>query len=100
MRIIGRPVLEEFIDSLVGHKDRRAMEGALKAWHREVKKATRNTTSEVKRMYGKASIISADRVVFDIKGGRLWPSGGRGFREGHCCGQVDRHAFGIRRYRR
>jgi mRNA interferase HigB len=33
-----------------------------------VKKATWATTSDIKRLYASASIISADRVVFNIKG--------------------------------
>jgi mRNA interferase HigB len=69
MRIIGRRILEEFMDSLARHKDKRAVEGALKAWHREAKRASWKTAADVKRMYGKASIDSAERVVFDIKGG-------------------------------
>lgn len=68
MRIIARRTLNEFVESLTGQKDRHAVEGALKAWYREVKQAEWKTSADVKRKYGKASIVS-DRIVFDIKGG-------------------------------
>jgi len=69
MRIIARRTLNEFVESLTGQKDKRAVEGALRAWYSEVKQAQWKTTADVKEMYAKASIISADRIVFDIKGG-------------------------------
>lgn len=69
MRIIARRTLNEFVESLTGRKDRRAVEAALSAWYHEVKQAQWETSADVKRRYAKASIISADRVVFDIKGG-------------------------------
>lgn len=44
------------------------MKSALDAWFDEVKKARWNNTAEVKRRYATASVISADRIVFNIKG--------------------------------
>lgn len=38
------------------------------AWFDEVKKARWFSAAEVKRRYATASIISADRIVFNIKG--------------------------------
>ena len=38
------------------------------AWFDEVKNARWSSTADVKRSYATASIISADRVVFNIKG--------------------------------
>jgi mRNA interferase HigB len=68
MRIIARRTLREFVDSLAGHKDRPAVKAALDAWFDEVSKASWSTSADVKRLYATASIVSADRVVFNIKG--------------------------------
>lgn len=38
------------------------------AWFTEVRKATWKSTADVKRLYASASIASADRIVFNIKG--------------------------------
>ena len=50
-----------------GHKDHAALKAALDAWFDEVKKARWSSTADVKRSYATASIVSADRVVFNIK---------------------------------
>jgi mRNA interferase HigB len=68
MRIIARRTLREFIEGRRGHKDRPALKAAVDAWFDEVKKARWTSTADVKRSYATASIISADRVVFNIKG--------------------------------
>ena len=69
MRIIARRTLTDFVDSLAGHKDQPAVKSALEAWFHEVKTAEWKTSADVKRDYATASIISADRIVFNIKGG-------------------------------
>jgi mRNA interferase HigB len=68
MRVIARRTLREFLESRVGHKDQRALKGALDAWFQEVRRSTWTSTADVKRQYRTASIVSADRVVFNIKG--------------------------------
>ena len=68
MRIIARRTLREFADARRGYKDYPALKAALDAWFDEVKKARWTGTADVKRSYATASIISADRVVFNIKG--------------------------------
>jgi mRNA interferase HigB len=68
MRIIARRTLREFVDGLAGHKDRPAAKAALDAWFDEVRKASWSTSADVKRLYATASNVSADRVVFSIKG--------------------------------
>ena len=68
MRIIARRTLTEFVASLAGHRDQRAVKAATDAWFEEARKAGWKDTSEVKRHFGTASIVSADRVVFNIKG--------------------------------
>ena len=68
MRIIARRTLREFVESRAGHKDRPALKAALDAWFAEVKAARWASTADVKRLYATASIVSADRIVFNIKG--------------------------------
>jgi mRNA interferase HigB len=68
VRVIARRTLTEFIDSLKGHKDQKAVKAGLEAWFAEVRKAAWQTGPAVKKLYATASIISADRVVFNIKG--------------------------------
>ena len=68
MRIIARRALREFVESLAGHKDQPAVKAALDAWFAEVSKAEWASTSDVKRLYATASIVSAERIVFNIKG--------------------------------
>jgi mRNA interferase HigB len=68
MRIIARRTLREFVDGRKGHKDHAALKAALDAWFDEVRKARWSGAADVKRSYATASIISADRIVFNIKG--------------------------------
>lgn len=66
MRVISRRTLREYIDSRAGHQDQKSLKNALDAWFAEVQKAKWENTDDVKRRFTWASIISADRVVFDI----------------------------------
>ncbi|HLY58691.1 MAG TPA: type II toxin-antitoxin system HigB family toxin [Stellaceae bacterium] len=68
MRIIARRTLREFVDSLAGHKDQPAVKATLDAWFDEVKKARWAGASDVKRSYATASIVTAERIVFNVKG--------------------------------
>ena len=68
MRIIARRTLTRFVAEHAGHKDQRALKAALDAWFDEVRRARWATPADVKRDYRTASIISTDRVVFNIKG--------------------------------
>ena len=68
MSIIARRTLREFVDRLEGHKDRPAVKAALDAWFDEVSKAEWASSADVKRLYATASIVSAERIVFNIKG--------------------------------
>jgi mRNA interferase HigB len=68
MRIIARRTLRDFVASRDGHKDQPALKAALEAWFAEVSKAAWASTADVKRLYATASIVSADRIVFNIKG--------------------------------
>jgi mRNA interferase HigB len=68
MRIIARRTLRQFVDSLSASKDRPAVKAALDAWFDEASKAAWKNTADVKRRYVTASIVTAERIVFNIKG--------------------------------
>ncbi|MBX9459027.1 MAG: type II toxin-antitoxin system HigB family toxin [Rhizobium sp.] len=68
MRIIARRTLREFVDRLAGHKDRLAVKASLDAWFAEVSRARWSSSSDVRTLYATASIVSAERIVFNIKG--------------------------------
>lgn len=66
MRIIARSTLHAFVRSLAGHKDQQAVKAD--TWFAETRKARWKSTADVKRMYATASIVSAERIVFNVKG--------------------------------
>jgi mRNA interferase HigB len=68
VRVIARRTLREFVDSRAGHKDHAALKAAVDAWFDEARRAEWKTTTDVKRRYATASIVSADRIVFNLKG--------------------------------
>jgi mRNA interferase HigB len=68
MRIIARRTLREFVEARAGHRDQQALKAALDAWFAEVRKASWRNTADIKRLYASASIVSSDRVVFNIRG--------------------------------
>ena len=68
MRIIARRTLREFVRSLAGHKDQPAVKAALDAWFDEARKAHWRNAAEVRRSYATASVVTAERIVFNVKG--------------------------------
>ena len=68
MRIIARRTLREFVEGLAGRKDQSAVKAALDAWFDEVSKAVWTNSADVRRLYATASTVSAERIVFNIKG--------------------------------
>ncbi len=68
MRIIARRTLREFVDSLKGRKDQKAVKAALDAWFAEVSKAKWKSSEDIRKLHATASIVSSERVVFNIKG--------------------------------
>lgn len=68
MRIIARRTLRMFVEARKGHKDQRALKAALDAWFYEVKRARWASMADVKRLYATASVVSSDRIVFNVKG--------------------------------
>jgi len=68
MRIIARRTLRDYAAARTGASDHAALKAALDAWFDEVRKARWTTTADVKRLYRTASIVTADRIVFNIRG--------------------------------
>lgn len=68
MRVIARSTLRHFVGSLAGHKDQPAVKTALDSWYDETSRAAWKNTTDVKRRYATASILSAERIVFNVKG--------------------------------
>lgn len=68
MRIIARRTLREFVDSRKGRKDHAALKAAVDAWFDEARKAKWTNTAGIKDLYATASVLSAERIVFNIKG--------------------------------
>ena len=68
MRIIARRTLREFVENLKDQKDQKAVKASLDAWFDEVSKATWSSSASVKKLYATASIVNAERIVFNIKG--------------------------------
>lgn len=64
MRIIAIKTLKDFWGKYPDSEE------ALKAWYAIAKKADWRTPSEVKEMYGNASILQEGRVVFNIAGNK------------------------------
>jgi mRNA interferase HigB len=68
MRVIARGTLRRFVEKLRGHKDQRAVKSALDAWFYEAEQAHWKNPADVRKAYANASVVSAERVVFNIKG--------------------------------
>lgn len=68
VRVIARGTLNGFVRNRVDRKLQKAVKAHLDAWYAEAAKAEWKTSAELKSQYSSASIISAERVVFNIKG--------------------------------
>ena len=68
MRVIARKTLRQFVETLKGSKDQKAVKSALDAWFHEVLRAGWKGPASVLKAYANASIVGPDRVVFNIKG--------------------------------
>lgn len=65
MKLVNRKILNDFKDQ---HRD---VSSQLDAWSAEACEADWLTPADVKRRYASASIISDNRVIFNIKSYRL-----------------------------
>jgi mRNA interferase HigB len=68
MRVIARRTLRAFVARQQGRRDQPASKAALDAWFSEVRRPRWKSAADLKRHYASASIVSADRIVFNIKG--------------------------------
>ena len=68
MRIIARSTLKSYCESLSGTVEYAAIQGAIAAWIAEVSRAHWSSMADVKQLYRHASVVGADRVVFNIRG--------------------------------
>ena len=68
MRVVARKTLIQFVEKLRGRKDQKAVKSALDAWFHEARQADWKSPADVRKAYATASIISSERVVFNIMG--------------------------------
>ena len=68
VRVIARRTLKNFVETRGGQKDHSALNAAINAWFAEVSKASWSNMADVKKLYATASVISNERIVFNIKG--------------------------------
>jgi mRNA interferase HigB len=64
MKVIGKPIIDEYSQR---HADARS---PVEAWLAEVEDANWQSPKDVKYRYPNASILSDNRVVFNIKGNK------------------------------
>lgn len=62
MRVLAKRTLREFWER------HREAEQPLRAWYREVARGDWDTPAKVKARYPSASIVTGNRVVFNVKG--------------------------------
>ena len=68
VRIIARSTLDRFVNNRVNRQFRTGVKKHLDAWYGEVEKALWKDTAELMVQFRSASIISSEKVVFNIKG--------------------------------
>ena len=68
MRIIARSTLNGFVINRVDSRLRTGVKKQLDTWYAEVEKAAWKDPTELKAQFRSASIVSGERVVFNIKG--------------------------------
>lgn len=64
MRVLSKKTLREF---WIKHKD---CEQQLKSWYHENEKTIWKSPSDIKKQYPSANFLTANRIVFNIKGNR------------------------------
>lgn len=66
--MIARGTLNAFVRNRVDRKLQKVVQAHLNAWYAEAARAEWKSSAELKGQYSSASILSAERVVFNIKG--------------------------------
>ena len=68
VRIIARGTLNGFVRKRVETRLRRLVQEQLDAWFAVVSRSSWRNSAELKRQFGTASLVTAERVVFNIRG--------------------------------
>lgn len=68
MRVIARSTLTKFIATLATRHDQPAVKDTIDVWFSLTSKANWKSAADVKKTFATASIINAERIVFNIKG--------------------------------
>lgn len=68
VRVIGWRTLNDYVRNRVERKLQGVVKEQLDAWYAEAAKATWKSSVELMRQYRSASVISSERVVFNISG--------------------------------
>jgi mRNA interferase HigB len=68
VRVIARGTLNQFVRNRVSGKTQAMVKAHLDAWYAEAARASWKNSAELKQQYRSASIVSSERVVFNIKG--------------------------------
>ena len=68
MRLLSRSTLRQFVQTRKGAVDWQALRTAVELWISEIERADWKTTSDIKAKYASASIVTAERIVFNIRG--------------------------------
>ena len=68
VRVIARATLNDFVRNRVVRAHQAIVKAQLDSWYDVTARALWKNSAEVKAQYSSASILSAERVVFNIKG--------------------------------
>lgn len=68
MRVIARGTLNGFVRNRVERRLQKTVKDHLDSWYAIVSRAEWKNSADLKRQHRTASIVSAERVVFNIKG--------------------------------
>ena len=67
MRIIARRTLQRHVHSRSGRSGHAVLKASLEAWFDEVRRAKWTGMAAMNRLFRTASVLSPDRIVFDVK---------------------------------
>jgi mRNA interferase HigB len=68
VRVIARSTLSGFVENRVDARHQKLVKAHLDAWYADVENATWTSSAELKGQFRSASVVSSERVVFNIKG--------------------------------
>jgi mRNA interferase HigB len=68
VRVIGRSTLNGFVRNRVESRQQRLVQDQLSAWYAIVSRTVWKNSADLKQQHRNASIVSSERVVFNIKG--------------------------------